>query len=458
MGIESLHPEYVDRIDDWTICRDVYEGQRAVKEAGERYLPKLKSQEPEDYRAYKKRALFYSITSKTISALTGMAMSKPIISEHPEELNYLFVDNSGLEFYEFVVKTLNEVLLMGRFGVLLDRAYENAPPSLVTYPTESIVNWRLSKKGELEMVVLREIIWTQGDDEFEQKSECIYRVLKILDGVYYQELWREKEKDPYDIIVPTNRGKMMDFIPFMVMNPVGISWEIVKPPMLDIANINISHYQTSADLEQGRHFTGLPTPVVSGVDSSTVLTIGSEKAWILPDQHAKATFLEFTGQGLLSLEKALAEKQTQLASLSARLLDNSGNGSEAAETVRLRYMSETASLSAVVRACEAFVTKAIKVIAMMEELDSTKVAIKMDKDFLNSKLSPQEITALTTAFVEGAISEETLVYNLRRGDQLAPSTTDSQEIAKLRERRQEVADAQAKAAKAKSGPTNPKQE
>ena len=69
MPVNSQHPEYKARAEDWIKCRDAFEGQSAIKAAGVKYLPKLSEQTIDDYNAYKTRALFYSITSKTISAL-----------------------------------------------------------------------------------------------------------------------------------------------------------------------------------------------------------------------------------------------------------------------------------------------------------------------------------------------------------------------------------------------------
>lgn len=431
MPVNSQHPEYKARAEDWIKCRDAFEGQSAIKAAGVKYLPKLSEQTTDDYNAYKTRALFYSITSKTISALVGMASSKRPIVTHPTELDKFFLDDSGVQFYEMLSQSLSENLLMGRFGILVDRPESGGLPELVGYTAESIINWRTDEHGNPTMVVLAENVAKQeSNDEFEIETEPQYRVLRLQNGVYTQSIYSEKG-DFVKTVTPLNIGKTMDFIPFFVVNPFGVGFDMHKPPVLDIVEINISHYRTSADLEHGRHFTGLPVPVVSGVDSSTKLRVGSMVAWVLPDHQAKAYYLEFTGQGLISLEKALSEKQSQLASLSARLLDNSKKGSEAADTVRLRYMSETASLAAVARAVEALLNKAYKTVAIMEGLEEASVSIKLDKEFLDARLSSAELRELVGAYISGGISKETLVYNLRRGDLLSPDRKDMEEVNAL---------------------------
>jgi hypothetical protein len=417
------------------MCRDAFEGQGAIKAAGESYLPKLTEQSVAEYNAYKNRALFYSITNKTVSALVGMATTKAPTLTYPTDMDAYFKDDSGVQFYEILAKALSENLLLGRYGLLVDRPKNGGKPIISGYEAESIINWRLDDLGNPTLVVLTETIEVQDPtDTFLVTHETQYRVLRLEEvegkSTYTVELFDKDEKS-VSKIVPLNTGLQMDYIPFYAVNPMGVGWHNVKPPVLDIVDINISHYRSSADLEHGRHFTGLPTPVISGVDTKSKMAIGSTTAWVLPDKDARAYFLEFTGQGLLSLEKALTEKQSQLASLSARLIGQSSNGSEAAETVRLRYTSETASLTSVVRSVEALLNRVYKTVARMEALDETAVSVLIDKEFLSSKMSGAEIKTFVDSYLAGGISKETLVFNLRRGDALSPDRKDLEELGAI---------------------------
>ncbi len=430
MPISTVHPSYSARSEDWCDCRNAFEGSRAIKCAGTKYLPKLKGQTQSEYDAYKSRALFYSITAKTLSALQGMALSKAPELKYPDKLKPYFEDKSGTQFYELLSNTIVEILLMGRFGVLIDRPASGGMPYLTPYPTENIVNWDCDDEGNLVMLVLREIYFDwDPNDRYVLVEKTRYRELWIADGKLNIVVHESSANDPKAFTAGaattiTNVGKPIDFIPFFCVNPVGVGMEPGKPPMLDIVDINISHYRTSADLEHGRHFTGLPTPYVIGADVNGKMNIGSVTAWIVPDPNAKVGFLEFTGQGLGSLEKALAEKQSQLASLSARLIDNSTRGSEAAETVKLRYLSETSSLVSIVRAAEAFLNLIYNAIGMMEGLGDNSVNVSLDKDFLATKMSASDLTAWVNAYLSGGVTKEMLVYALKRGDALPPPGSD----------------------------------
>jgi len=431
MPIDTKHPNYIARSEDWLDCRNSHDGQRAIKAAGERYLPRLKGQTDAEYNAYKGRALFYSITAKTVSALQGMSLSKAPELKYPEKMKSFFEDKSGTQFYELLSSAVVEVLLTGRYGALIDRPADGGQPYVTVYPTENIINWATDDEGQYTMVVLKEVY-------FERDTSDKY---VLIEKVRYRELWIENgelhitvhtPQDPKNetfapgtVTTITNTGVAMKTIPFFCVNPVGVGIDPVKPPMMDIVDINLSHYRTSADLEHGRHFTGLPTPYIVGGASDSKMNIGSTSAWIIPDPSAKVGFLEFTGTGLGSLEKALSEKQSQLASLSARLIDNSTRGSEAAETVKLRYLSETASLVSVVRAIEAFLNLVYNTIAEMEGLGKNSVTVSLDKDFLASKMSAADLTAWVNAYLAGGVTKEMLVHALKRGDALPPPGTDA---------------------------------
>lgn len=428
MPITDVHPYYKKYHESWIDCRDAFEGQRAVKEKGTRYLPSLTGQTQSEYDAYKERALFYSITSKTLQALTGMALDQEPDLQYPDRMESYFKEGDGIKFWELFTRTAQELLLTGRFGVLIDRPATGGKPYLVLYTTENIMNWHTQDDGTLDMVVLREIyLERDAEDPFKIVEKTRFRKLIIQDGLLWVSTYQTANGRDFTESVPTNvtnTGVAMDYIPFFCANATGLGIDPVKAPMQDIVDINYSHYRTSADLEHGRHFTGLPTPYVIGAESQSKMHIGSTSAWVIPDASATVGFLEFTGQGLSSLEKALAEKQSQLASLSARLIDNSTRGSEAAETVKLRYLSETSSLKAIVRSAQALINRVYKTIAEMEGYDANAVNITLGTNFLDTKLTAAELKAWVEAYLSGGVSKEIYIHALKSGRALPPPGED----------------------------------
>lgn len=439
---QFAHPDYLKYMTVYEKIRDCFNGEDAIKAKGVKYLPQLSGQQRPDYENYKYRALFFPITGKTCTSMVGMATTKPPKTTYPDLMKNFFIDTeASYQFTEFYVSIFTEVVLMGRYGVLIDAPESvlntdaTVQPTLCPYLAENIINWEEDDRtGKLTMLLLREYEREEiPNDRFGTKMVTQYRHCYLDDaGIYTVEVLDDELNVIKSATQPMFSGQTIDYIPFTCYGASGVHMDVDKPPMQDISTINISHYLTSADLEWGRHIVGLPTPVVSGVDSSTQLKIGGTSAWVLPVVEARAYYMEFLGQGLGSLEKAMTDKVGLMASISARLVDNSTRGSEAAETVRLRYMSESASLIHIIGAVENGTNMMYNMLSNLMKAGGA-VVVKFSKEILGVGITFKDLSVMFEAYLNGSISKETLLYNLRRLDALDPERTDAEELAAMRE-------------------------
>ena len=417
MPVSSTHPKYSKFQRQWERCRDVIDGSDAVKDKGIAYLPKLTAMTTKDYQAYKHRALFFSAAGRSLQGLVGtMTRRTPTIVHDNMDDHFNDTSLTAKSFTELFIEACEEILTTGRFGMLADVGTNGGRAYIAVYNTEDILNWQMDMYGNLSMLVLQETIdVASSKDAFEIEEEIQYRHLQMENGEYVVYIYNQDE-ELVQTITPRLQGAPLPYIPFVCVTPRGLQIEPEKPPILDIVDVNISQYMTSADLENGRHFAGLPTPVVTGAESEASLKVGGTSAWVISNDKAKAYYLEFQGQGLQSLEKAMSEKTGQMAQFSSRLMDTSTRGSEAAETVRLRHSADSATLSSVAISVEAGFNQIFGYVAAFDRYEPP--TIELNKDFLDTKLSPPELTALTNSYITGAIDLETYIYNLQRGELL----------------------------------------
>jgi hypothetical protein len=256
-----------------------------------------------------------------------------------------------------------------------------------------------------------------------------------LDVIYRQRVFEEDKQGLItqigDDIFPLMNGNTMSFIPFEFIGVRDNSPCVDKPPLLDLVDVNLSHYRTSADLEHGRHFTGLPTPVVCGVqlESGQSLSIGSAKAWVFPDPQASATFLEFTGQGLGELREAMREKESMMATLGARMLAPESKGIESAQTASIHRAGENSVLASISQSISISLTHILEWLRDWSNITG-EVSVELNRDFVPPTMTAQDLTALVTAWQSGAISHSTLFDNLKQNDIIAADQTfeDEQEL------------------------------
>ena len=419
MGIDSTHPLYDDSKEKWTRVRDSYLGSDAIKSKGEIYLPKLSSQEKGEYDAYVMRSMYVNAIKNTVQGLVGAVMRINPVINAPDRIMELAQDitGTGVSLNDFISNMLSEQLLMGRQGVMIDRTTERA--YLSGYTTEQMTNWME------DVIVLKETYLQQDlNDNYSQSYEVQFRELLIDEnGEFLVRLWKDNEGwSISQEIYPTKVGQALDMIPFVAISGNELNMNPTQPPLMSLVDTNLSMYRTSADLEHGRHFTALPTPYVTGIDGDSELRIGSGSAWILPDSSSKAGYLEFTGQGLQALEKAVEEKRSIMAGLGASLLQTQKNGVESAESLRLRQNSEASVLVGAVLSVQEGITKALSIMAEWEGV-SGDIKVELNTDFVDTKILPEELTALMGAWQSGAISHETFLHNMKKGEILPVEVT-----------------------------------
>ena len=171
MPINSTHPLYKSNIGRWTKCRDAFEGSDAIKAKGVEYLPRLSGMTDAEYDAYKTRALFYGMTAKTVSALTGMATAREPQLKFSDDMSIYFQDGRGLQFLETFGQTLSELILMGRIAHLVDAPMDGGDPYISLYSAESIINWSTDENDNIIWAVLAESTIVQNENDKFKKED-----------------------------------------------------------------------------------------------------------------------------------------------------------------------------------------------------------------------------------------------------------------------------------------------
>lgn len=442
-GVRATHADYDRYAPKWKRVRDVVVGQDAMHLAGEAYLPKLKDEEPTDYNARRKRSDFFNGTWRTIDALSGMAFRKAPTVEVPAAIEPYLDDitMSGVPMESFARETLEEALSPGRYGILVDHPPQRTDekgkvvaitkavaeqlgfrPTLQFYPAESIRNWKYGRVNGAWVLTQVTLGFTEEvvKDEFTTESEERYRVLDLNGGTYRQRVFKvEKDVDILlEEIVPLMNGKPLGFIPFMIGGAGGRGDQIDEPPLIDLVDKNIAHYQVNSDYRHGLHFTGLPTPVVTGYqpeDTAPKLYIGSQAAWVFPDPNATATFLEFEGTGLQAIEKALDRLEKQMAMLGARMIADESKQVETLGATQIKRAGENSVLAKIVKGVSKAMEWALGIFAQWAGV-SGEITYQISREFLPTMMDAQQLNAIFAGVQSGNISKQEAFELLQRGD------------------------------------------
>lgn len=434
------HPDVQWWYDEWLTIRDMCEGEKVVKEKGTRYCPQMSGMDDDEYQAFIERGTFYPFTGKTASAMSGSIFRRRAVMENlPLRLESALetITREGQHFDTLTMLTAEEVIKLGRFGVLLDLpATESTEPKpyLTGYTAENIVDWdegEINGRTVLVRVVLREARISVDPQTTKKSYLPQYRVLSLgSDQVYRQELYFSsdplapaliREQDRVSTIVPTNRGKTIDYIPFYIFGAMESGAKVNKPPMQDIARLNTSHYRSYVQLEHGRFFAGFPiyyveAPVGSS-ETEAEFTLGASRVWVTPS-GAKPGILELNGQGLKFLVDALDIKEQQAAALGGRMMGVRTTAvAESDNMVKLSERNEQSVLLKIAKSLDMGFTVIMRWWLTFNDVskdDAAKFSIEFNKDFLFDEMGAREFRAVHTMYKDGVLPIDVVYHYLKK--------------------------------------------
>lgn len=452
--VETPHPDFKKYADTWQRIRDCIAGVDQVKKQGVLYLPQLTDMEPADYQAYKRRAKFVNFTKSTTEMLSGFIFKRDPYVVNPDDLDE-FTDDctlGGKPWDQYMKDVVMDVVAMGRRGTLVDWSPEEGQPYCAPYSTEQIINWKTMRyQGEmvLSLLVLQEDVpakEAESPNAFSHETVSQWRVYRLDieaggtgEPLVICDVWQKNEQNEFTKLsteIPTRRGDSLHRIPFVFHGAMNTEPDIDPPPMGDISDLNIKHYCLSADLENGRHFCGLPTPyaICFDMEDGENLRVGSSLVWTTSNEKAKAGYLEFHGEGLKALETGIVETEEQLAALGARMLEKQ-KGDEAYQTVLMRQSGQMAALIGISTACSDSLTLVMQwaewwlsTIKEPEDLEE-QVEVDLNADFVDVKLERGEIQEMWTVCMQGGVSRLTFHEFLQKAEVIPAARDLDEELA-----------------------------
>jgi hypothetical protein len=399
LPVNNEHKFYQKNRRRWETVRDCIEGEDVIKEAGDRYLPKLTGQNIEDYKRYKEKAQFFGGTGRAADGMHGDVFSKPPqhTGEVPDELKELIkdVDLMGTSLDQFASDIVWDNMQTNWGGVLVDyskdadaltlKAAEEAgcKAFLKWYPAEKVINWEYRNKdgrNQLVMVVLEEpCVEKAPGDMFSGKPYTKYRLLSFDEkGDYIQSVYDSRvslDVPSEDPITPKVNGASLKRIPFFTCP----GREPEKSMLLDLAYQNISHYRQSADYENGKHYTSIPTPVALGYNPDLdeagkpkPVSIGGTNFLFFNNEtgeRGEVKYLEFGGSGIESLHKGMESTEERMAILGAHIITREKKGVESAAAAKIHRAGENGVLSAFIRNISEQLTLAMRLKAVWDGLN-----------------------------------------------------------------------------------------
>lgn len=440
--VSNQHLLFQSHLDDCIKMRTVFEGDKAIKKNAEIYVPKNKGVDKADYDAIIQRSVFENFTEATAKGISGLIFAKEPNISLPTSLELLkenidMDDNTIVDLSQNIV---NELMEVGRCGLLID--VPNIDTTGMTkpqtdalniraftklYKSETIINWRyesVNSVNKLTLLVLHEVYedWT---DDFTAEYKNRYRVYKLINNICNVAVYEEKDKTFIATMefkpVIANR-KTINYIPFIPLTYKDISIIPVKPPLMDIANINLNYYGVAVERRNVIHFVGNPFFMGKGINTrddkgnALTITLGSSIAQIFQEPNADMKIVETQGTGLAFNESYLNDCKSTMAALGARLLVPEANAQISENTMQMKTAGYRATIMQIANTASRAITQALKIIAEWEGQNHDEAKLELNTDYNLSEMDAQTITALVQAWQTGAIRQEDMFKKLQKGE------------------------------------------
>jgi hypothetical protein len=446
---DFVHPEYAQAMPLWERTRAAVEGQPAL----DRHPDPTPLDDCEESRSryvgYCARAVYFNATGRTKAGLVGIALGEWPSLTVPTSMEYLKddADGAGLNIYALSQHVIGENLEVGRGGLFVD--YPTKPEGdgtsiaeqrqgtvarIVFYKAEDIRDWSFEKVGtdlKLSYLKLYECRDRRTPDGWSMEAVESYRILRLRDGVYTVEVF-EKGQGGYvsmgEVTPRDASGSTWNEIPFQWVGPETNQAKPQKPPLYDLAQVNLGHYRNSADFEESVFMLGQPQVTMTGLDQQwrdhleeSGVYFGSRRVLMGP-VGSSIGLLQVQPNTLA--QSAMKDKKEEMVALGARLLQP-GSATKTAEQSK----SETrASYSVLSLVCDN-VSQAIKraLVWVQKYMGASgEVDFGIDTDFDGLSFNSEIVNTIIKAVQAGILPESEAWRALRQLNLIDPEKTDEE--------------------------------
>ena len=360
--------------------------------------------------------------------LAGMLTRKPVRLEDVSDVvtEQLFdVDLQGNDLNVWTFETAKRCIRYGHVGVLVDapKAGENGRPYWTQYTPRDILGWRSEiKDGKQQLTQLRlmETI-TVPDGLYGEKQ--VQQVRVLTPGAF--EIHQKDKKG--DFVLIDEGSTSLSEIPFAVAysNRVGVLES--RPPLADIAELNLKAYQVQSDLDNQLHISAVPMLAIYGFpQSAEEISAGPGEALALPET-ARSEYIEPSGNSYEAQFKRLDQIASQINELGLAAVLGQKLSAETAEAKRIDRSQGDSTMMVIAQQMQDLIDNCLGFHAQYMQQSQVGSSF-INRDFLATRLEPDEIQALLQLYTAGTITQETLLNQLSAGEVLGDEFDVEEEI------------------------------
>lgn len=398
--ISTPNLDYNDMVEAWDINDALMGGTLEMRRQGEAYLPKWPNEDPEGYKERLRVATLLPAYEEAIKQNIGRVFAEPtVLSEDtPEKIQELVpdIDMEGNRLDVWAQQFFSIGFQYGLVHALVDfpkidpeavktkadeKAAGSRPYATMLNPRQ-VIGWKSKvDKGKVVLTDLRikEVIVVDGDDYGQTKVEQIRHIMPRKVEIYRRNKGDNGESQ-WQIHDEWETSR--DDIPLVTLYTKRTGFMRGSPPLLNLALLNIKHWQSQSEQDNILHVARVPLLVAYGLGDDQSLTIGASTATKFEnrDQYG-LEYVEHTGAAIDSGKTSLDDLENQMRQAGAKLLRAENTSTKSDDQTHEEHMQENSPLYTMASSLEDALDNILQIMAeWIGESDGGNVDVRTELD------------------------------------------------------------------------------
>ena len=415
MQVQDPNSVWRNQEPHWILIEDLMQGTYGMRKKHRRYLPQEPRELDESYDNRLARSVCPPYYQRLERMLAGMLTRKPVRLTDTADIiqEQLFdVDLQGNDLNVWTYETTRKMVRYGHVGVLVDapKAEYEGRPYWCTYTPREILGWRYEGSELVQLRLIEKVVLPDG--EYGEKTAEQVRVL--TPGEY--KIYQKQKNTNFELIDEGTTS--LDKIPFSVAYANRLNIMESRPPLEDIAELNLKTYQVQSDLDNQLHISAVPMLAFFGFPSAAEeVSAGPGEAIAFP-ADGRAEYIEPKGTSFDHQFKRLEQIAGQINELGLSAVLGQKLSAETAEAKRLDRSQGDSTMMVIAQNMQDMIDNSLQFHAQYLGNTTAAGSSYVNRDFLGARLDPQEVGSLLQLYTAGTITQETLLNQLSEGEVL----------------------------------------
>ena len=411
----------------WILIEDLMQGTYGMRRKHRRYLFQEPRELDESYDNRLARSVVPPYYQRLERMLAGMLTRKPVrLADTSDTIReQLFdVDLQGNDLNVWTYETARKLIRYGHVGTLVDAPSDGGRPYWCTYTPRQILGWRTEQRDGAQQLVQLRLMESVVVPDGLYGEKAIEQVRVLTPGQFQIH----QRQDDGEFKVTDEGTTSLDVIPFSVAYGNRHGFMESRPPMEDIAELNLKTYQVQSDLDNQLHISAVPMLAFFGFPSAAEeVSAGPGEAIAFPAE-GRAEYIEPQGRSFDYQFRRLEQLAAQINELGLSAVLGQKLSAETAEAKRIDRSQGDSTMMVIAQNVQDMIDNCLQFHAQFLGQNEAAGSCLVNRDFVGSRLEPQEIQSLLALYTAGTITQETLLQQLADGEILGDDFNVEEEL------------------------------